>query len=159
RPERLYKNTAFGIYRPTMRGLGLLTSGRSPELTDEGERLAAAFQQSRGRKLPCLGDITASEQVPLKMLLGLDYRKQVDLAVLSMRRRATFETIKGALENGFDSAGVLEQYPQLGRRPSDVATTLHTALVWELLSCGLTLAFSMLLAGRRKGPIVRALRQ
>src|SRR5262249_54949228 len=110
RPERLYKNTAFGIYRPTMRGLGLLTRGRSPELTDEGERLAAAFQQSRGRKLPCLGDITASEQVPLKMLLGLDYRKQVDLAVLSMRRRATFETIKGALENGFDSAGVLEQY-------------------------------------------------
>jgi len=158
RPERLYKNTAFTTYRPTMRGLGLLARGRSPELTVEGERLATTFQQSRGRKLPCLGDISVDEQILLKMLLGLDYRKQVDLPVFSMRRRATFETVNEALENGFDSAGVLEQYAQLGRRPSVVATALHRAFVWELLSCGLTLAFSMLLAERRKGPILRALR-
>jgi hypothetical protein len=159
RPERLYKNTAFATYRPTMRGLGLLARSRHPKLTVEGERLATTYEQSRGRKPRCLGDITVSEQVPLKVLLGLDYRKQrMDLPVASMRRRATFEAVSQALKEGHDSASILEQYAQVGLRPSDVAKALHRAFVWELLSSGLTLAFSMLLAERRKDPIVRALR-
>ena len=159
RPERLYKNTAFATYRPTMRGLGLLKGSRSPELTVEGERLATSFEQSRGRKPRCLGDITVSEQAPLKMLLGLDYRKQTDLSDASKRRRATYEVVRQALEDGLDSASVLEQYAQIGHRPSGVATTLHRAFVWELLSSGLALAFSMLIEKGSKGPIVRALRQ
>jgi hypothetical protein len=142
-----------------MRGLGLLTRKRSPELTAEGERLATIFQRFDGSKFPCLGDISVREQIPLKALLGLDYRKHKDLPVALMRRRATFETIKRALEKGLDSAAVLEQYAQIGRRASNVAIALHHAFVWELLSCGLALAFSMLLLERRKGRVVRSLRR
>lgn len=159
RPERLYKNTAFATYRPTMRGLGLLSRDRSLELTAEGERLATIFQRSGGSKFPCLGDITTSEQTPLKTLLGLDYRKHMDLPIALMRRRATFETVRRALEKSFESAAILEQYAQIGSRASDVAVALHLAFVWELLSCGLTLAFSRLLLERRKGRVVRSLRR
>jgi hypothetical protein len=93
------------------------------------------------------------------MLLGLDYRKQMDLPVASMRRRDTYEAVGQALADGLDSASVLERYAHIGRRPSVVATALHRAFVWELLSSGLTLAFSMLLLERRKGPIVGTLQQ
>lgn len=160
RPERLYKNTAFATYRPAMRALGLLASSRSPVLTDEGKRLANAFDKSRGRKSPCLGEISAAEQVPLRVLFGLDYRrKQSALTVAPARRRATFEAVGKCLGHDHDAASVLEQYAQIGRRPSDVAIALQRAFVWELLSCGLALAFSMLLAEQRMRPIVRALKQ
>lgn len=159
RPERLYKNTAFATYRPTMRALGLLTHSRRPELTTEGMRLATEFGRCCGRKLPCLGDISVSEQGLLKKLLGLDYRRQSDLPVASMRRRATFEAVRQHFEDRRDSKSVLEQFAQLSSRPADVESKLHRAFVWELLSCGLALAFSMLLTEQRKPPIVRALRQ
>jgi hypothetical protein len=158
RPERLYKNTAFATYRPAMRALGLLVPSRSPALTDAGKRLAIAFDQSRGRN-PCLGDISAAEKVTLRVLLGLDYRKQSALAVAPARRRATFEAVGQALGPDQDAASVLEQNAHIGRRPTDVAIALQRAFVWELLSCGLTLAFSMLLAEQRTRPIVRALKQ
>jgi hypothetical protein len=158
RPERLYKSTAFATYRPTMRGLGLLKPSRTPELTVDGNRLATAFERSRGRKPRCLGDISTEEQGRLKMLLGLDYRKQAAIPLASNRRRATYEAVCRELEYG-DAAFVLEGFAQIGARPTAVAFELHRAFVWELLSCGLALAFSMLLAKGRKSPVVSALRQ
>jgi|GEM_PF-4544725 len=159
RPERLYKNTAFATYRPTMRALGLLTHSRRPELTAEGMRLATEFGRYCGRKLPCLGAISVSEKGLLKKLLGLDYRMRTDPFAPSMRRRITFEAVRHHFEDGCDSESILEEFAQLSSRPSDVESNLHRAFVWELLSCGLALAFSMLLAEQRKPPIVRALRQ
>ena len=159
RPERLYKNTAFATYRPTMRALGLLTHSRRPELTNEGVRLATEFGRCCRRKLPCLGDISVSEKGLLRKLLGFDYRMQADPRVPSMRRRATFEAVRQHFEDSRDSKSILEQFAQLSSRPSDVESELHRAFVWELLSCGLALAFSMLLTEQRKPPIVRALRQ
>jgi hypothetical protein len=47
------------------------------------QRLATVFERSRGRRAPCLGEITVSEQIPLKALLGLEYRKHMNLPVLS----------------------------------------------------------------------------
>jgi hypothetical protein len=141
-----------------MRALGLLTRGRRPELTADGERLATIFERSGGRRIPCLGQISVGERAPLKVLLGLDYRKHGDLPVASKRRRATFEAVKQAFEKGLDSAAILEQYAEIGHRPNDTTSTMHRAFVWELLSCGLALAFSMLLAERRKGRLARVLR-
>jgi hypothetical protein len=154
--ERLYKNTAFATYRPTMRGLGLLTYNRTPTLTDEGKQLAAIFQACRGRRPRCLGDISKKEQGRLRGLLGLDYRMQVDGE--SKRRRATYEVVCHDLPHR-DSASILERHAQISSRPTDVSRALHRAFVWELLSCGLTLAFSWLLVTQRTTPIVTTLRR
>jgi hypothetical protein len=75
RPERLYKNTAFAVYRPTLRGLGLLSDARCPALTEDGSRLAYLFKQARGRSRWCLSEISAAEQGLIKRLLGLDGRQ------------------------------------------------------------------------------------
>jgi hypothetical protein len=144
KPERLYKNTAFAAYRPTLRGLGLLTNDRSPHLTDEGDRLASLFEKHRGCKPRCLSGISKPERVQIKALLGLDYRKRTGLALPSERRRATYETVHHELANG-NSASVLERHSQSLRRHSPVAEALHRAFVWEVLSCGLTLALVRLL--------------
>jgi hypothetical protein len=156
RPERLYKNTAFAAYRPAMRGLGLLTQNRTPELTTAGRQLASEFECYRGRKPRCLGDISTREQTSLKSLLGLDYRR-AELSVACLRRRATFEEVGRKLVHG--SASVLERYAAIARRPSDAATILHHAFVWELLWSGLALAFSMVLKERKLRPIARSLRE
>jgi hypothetical protein len=158
RPERLYKNTAFATYRPAMRALGLLGRSRRPELTQPGERLAAAFARNRGRSPRCLGDISGPECGLLKGLLGLDYRNSGATGAMSLRR-ATFEAIRETVASGKSTVSVLEEHDRLGNKPSDVAFTLHRAFVWELLTLGLGLAFSILLVEHRKRDVVSALRK
>ena len=157
RPERLYKNTAFAMHRPTLRGLGLLTGTRSPRLTDEGNRLASLFGESRGRRPRCLGDISSAEQGRIKALLGLDYRKRSDLGPASEKRRGTYEAVWRDLQRG-DSTFVLERHARCSSRPSPVTAALHRAFVWELLSCGLTLAFLRLLLKERAKAVAKELR-
>lgn len=159
RPERLYKSTAFATYRPAMRALGLLARSRSPDLTKDGERLAAAFERARGPKPRCLSDMSSAEQVQLRVLLGLDGRQRTNRGDACARRRATFDEVAGALGRGFDAAAVLEEHARVGARPTAVAAVLHRAFVWELLSCGLALAFSMLLDQGRGKPLARALKR
>jgi len=156
RPERLYKNTAFATYRPLMRALGLLARDRAIELTLEGEKLASAFAQARRPR--CLSNISSNERVGIGALLGLNYRKHSGLPIRAERRRATYKTVGKRLGGGAYSKDVLERYAQKGTRPTDVAATLHQAFAWEVLSLGLTLAFSMLLNEQRTGPVVRSLR-
>ena len=158
RPERLYKNTAFATYRPLMRALGLLARDRAGELTPAGERLANAFKQARGRTPRCLSDISSKERAPIRVLLGLDSRKHFRLSNRAERRRSTYEIVRKRLDAGDWSAEILERYRKVGPRPSDVAAVLHQAFAWEVLSLGLTLAFSMLLNELRTGPVVRSLR-
>ncbi len=158
RPERLYKNTAFATYRPLMRALGLLGRDRAIKLTPEGKKLASAFKQARGRARRCLSDISSSERVMIRGLLGLDYRKQSRLSVRAERRRSTYETVHTPLRSSDSSADILERYAEVRPRWSDVEKHLHQAFAWEVLSLGLTLAFSMLLNEQRMGPVVRSLR-
>ena len=157
RPERLYKNTAFAIYRPTLKGLGLLTGSRSPQLTEEGSRLASLYESSRGRKPRCLGDISSAEQGRIKKLLGLDFRTRYDLTRASELRRATYEAVWRDLERG-GSLSSLERHAILSARPSPVAMLLHRSLVWELLSCGLTLGLLRLIKARDVNPAAKELR-
>lgn len=72
RPETLYKNMAFAAYRPLMRQLGLITGGRRPSVTEEGEHLAQMFQRASGPKPRCLGDLSGAERTRLRVLRGLD---------------------------------------------------------------------------------------
>ena len=151
RPERLYKNTAFATYRPLMRALGLLAHARAIKPTPEGKRLASAFKRARGRAPRCLSDISSSERVMIRGLLGLDYRNQARLSVHAERRRSTYEIVRTPLSSGRSSADILESYKRVGPRPSDAKKYLHQAFAWEVLSLGLTLAFSMLLNEERTG--------
>jgi hypothetical protein len=157
RPERLYKSTAFAAYRPAMRAFGLLTRKQRPELTDGGHRLALAFQDARGHKPRCLGDVSVHERSRIRVLLGLDYRKQDDLTASSARRRATYEAVGDVIG---DSAGasILEHHAQRPTKPGTVAWDLHRAFVWELLSCGLLLGFTMVLANDHVDGVLDALR-
>ena len=75
----------------------------------------------------------------------------------SKRRRDTYEAVCHELADR-DVAFILEQHAQIASRPSNIALALHRAFVWELLSCGLTLAFSWLLRKQRTTPVVSALR-
>ena len=142
-----------------MRALAMLGGSRRPELTQTGVSLAAAFSRARGRSPRCLGDIFGSERSLLKGLLGLDHRTSKLTGPMSLRR-ATFEARSGKnIAAGNSTASVLEEHDRLGKNPSDVAVTLHRAFVWELLSLGLSLAFSILLVEQRKREVVRALRK
>lgn len=158
RPERLYKITAFATHRPTLRSLKLLTDSRSPELTEEGGRLATLFEQSRGRKPRCLGDISRAEISQIKALLGFDNRKQAEPSTPSGRRRATYDGVWRKLQKG-DSAFLLEQYARCSTRSSPVAAALHRAYVWEVLSCGLALALLRLLWERNLKTVAGELRK
>lgn len=157
-PERLYKNTALATYRPAMRALGLLRGGRGVELTEDGERLARAFQDARGPKPRCLGDMSTPEQRRIKVLLGLDGRRKDGLSPAAARRRATWEGVRWHYEAGEDSREIVDGHRAVGSRASDVERTLHCAYVWELLSSGLALAFSLLLEKKRRSAVVTALR-
>lgn len=158
RPERLYKSTAFATYRPAMRTLGLLSHERKPELTDEGRRLAAEFARFCGRKLPCLCDMSSKERTRVSVLLGLDERKQDNVPSECLRRRATFKVLRQLLDDN-DAASVLEEFSENKKRGDAVTAALHCAFVWELLSTGLALAFSMLLEKKRMKPLANLLRQ
>jgi hypothetical protein len=94
----------------------------------------------------------------IKSLLGLDYRcPPSSLTEHQESRRNTFEHLWRTLSNG--SIAVLEDHLEVGSRPSTVARLLHKASVWELLSLGLGLSFSMLLAEGHVGPVARKLRE
>jgi hypothetical protein len=158
RPERLYKNTAFATYRPAMRALGLLGGSRHPKLTQIGASLAAAFGRARGRSPRCLGDISSPERSLLKSVLGLDYRSPTVMGAMNLRR-ITFEAIYKTMAGVGTTIDVLEEHARLRKNPSDIAVTLHKAFVWELLSMGFGLAFSILLVEHRKRDVVSALRK
>lgn len=158
RPEGLYKNMAFAAYRPLMKALGLLAAGRKLELTSDGNHLAIAHQQSRGRRPRCLSDMGAAERTRLRLLLGLDFRKQPDEQSASVRRRATFLEIKRLLERGLSSSEILESYSDPSSKAPAPAHALHRAFAWETLSLGLTLAFAMILERGALRPIADRIR-
>ena len=155
-PERLYKSTAFAAYRPAMRALGLLTRTRRPELTPAGRALAAAYGAARGKKPRCLQDISRTEQGLLKQALGLDLRVKAPVGAAALRR-ATADRL-GAMDQNATATDVLERHA--GSHPrGDVAQLLHRAYVWELLSLGLGLAFTMLLCAERRSTVASKLRR
>jgi len=142
-----------------MRALGLLTRRRIPELSEEGKRLAAIYERTRGRKPRCLGDISVEERGQLKKLIGLDGRQSsTRLSVAARYRRETYEEVKEVL-NTENIASLLERYAIVKSGQSRVGGALHRAFVWELLSCGLLLAFKMLMTEQRKGPVVQAFKR
>lgn len=143
RPERLSKNTAFALYRPTLRSLGLLSHVRRPTLTEEGGRLASLFARARGRRHCCLSEMSSGEKSVIKRLLGLDGRQGDNLAESPARRRDTKNEVGAKLRFG-NSTSVLDHFGRLQVHRSEVSRQLHRAYVWELLSCGLMLAFTRL---------------
>lgn len=152
-PERLYKNTAYSMYRPLMRSLGLLKQTRLPLLTFEGEKLADIFSHYRGREARCLSNISQKEQTVISRLIGFDYR-QAEPSDKQKRRRDTYEKIRQQLVKvNYSSSKVLSAFANIGNRPNDTAAALHRAYVWELLSLGLSLSFSSLLAEKRVKPV------
>jgi hypothetical protein len=158
RPEALYKNMAFAAYRPLMKAIGLLAPGRKLQLTSDGNRLAIEHQRSRGRRPRCLSNISAGERTRLRLLFGLDFRKQPHDPSASARRRATFVELHRFLERGLSSTEILESYSENPNKASPQAYALHHAFAWETLSLGLTLAFAMVLERGSLRPIARRIR-
>lgn len=156
RPERLYKSTAFAIYRPLLRSLGLLSRSRVPTLTSSGEVLARAYPPlNASKERRCLSAITNLERSLLYGPLGLDGRaSHAPESVLALRC-ATYAHLR---LTGADAAEtVLKRHARISRRESSVGRLLHTAYAWETVSVGLLLGFKLLASERCVSSVAHAL--
>jgi hypothetical protein len=156
RPERLYKNTALRAYLPSMRALRLVGPAPALELTTAGRALANAFRQHKRSALPCIDDVSSAEKTLIRQALGLD-RRASDQPPSSQRRRDTYDEVASHFVHNRTAPTILEHYAAVGPRAGEVARHLHRAFVWELVSVGLSLAFSRLVRDDNIDRTARAL--
>lgn len=157
RPERLYKSTAFGRYRPLLRKLGFIVGNGSQRLSSDGERLAAAYPLHGSAERRCLTEITKREQSQLYGPLGLDGRGSPAEGSAQWRRRATYEYIARFAERP-SGRTLLQQHARPRARAGRTAELLHTAYVWECLSVGLLAGMSELVQSGRLSAASRSLK-
>ncbi len=156
RPERLYKSTAFMIYRPLLRSLGFLSRGREPTLTPAGEELARAYPPLNGSKeRRCLSAITNPERNLLYGPLGLDGRSSPAPESMQALRRATYEHLLRTGEGAAET--VLKRHARVSQREGPVGRLFHTAYAWETVSVGLLLGFALLASKRHLSSVADAL--
>jgi hypothetical protein len=155
RPESLYKSTAFNRYRPLLRSLGLLTGTRGTRLTEAGRQLARTFPLNGSQARRCLNEITKGEQRMLIGPLGLDGRAAHDVASPRAIRRDTYDYMRRTGVTAGPALLLLHERPP--RKPDRVATALHRAYAWELISVGLLAGLRLLLDQQRLSKAAAAL--
>lgn len=155
-PRAVYKVPAWRAYRASMIALGLVQSGPRFRLTDKGEYAAKRFHvavRPRGtpaRPLPdraCLSKASPSEKELLRDLLGISKRGRLDPdATNDQTRRARFarEVRRIFRRDRLSSETVLPRYENIKARALDEpAATLRAAAIWERLSLGLNVIFTV----------------